>query len=389
MKSFSACLLPFLYFLSAPQAVEAQGTSSITVPGPLEVGNGVPNGLGATLGRFYFLLERPQPAGEPESDAIPLQIVVTSSLFTVDPITCSAPSTDPCESPGAGNAEVAGAPTAALGGVFMLKLASALYLYPPDGRLSASSLEFALEGSLYADVHSPPGSTADLRLFLGNPGRIHSWGADESTPASSREFRQNTGAGILIGDSQFYFFPGWLRGKVTENGGFAMLVEFFDAELSPVRIGDETKIWLAPDFDGALAAGLPEGDFGQIEINYSGFATLSRIVPGAASNDVEVRRTAVEQRFGFVRGDCDGNGAVAGTVADALTLLSYSFTGGRRPPCLAACDADGDGTVLGNLTDAIYLLLYAFKGGTAPPAPFPECGAPPEPSAEACDFPSC
>ena len=68
----------------------------------------------------------------------------------------------------------------------------------------------------------------------------------------------------------------------------------------------------------------------------------------------------------FIRGDCDGDGAVSDAVADAIFLLSFNFTGGRTPPCLAGCDADADGRVVGLVSDAIYMLAFRFLGGRAP-----------------------
>jgi ELWxxDGT repeat protein len=76
----------------------------------------------------------------------------------------------------------------------------------------------------------------------------------------------------------------------------------------------------------------------------------------------------------FLRGDCNGDGEVAGSVTDAVFLLNHNFSGGPAPPCLAACDANGDGEVTGQVTDAVYLLQFSFLGGPAPPAPFPACG---------------
>jgi hypothetical protein len=75
----------------------------------------------------------------------------------------------------------------------------------------------------------------------------------------------------------------------------------------------------------------------------------------------------------FVRGDCDGDGQVSGSVTDVVSLLAFAFAGGESPPCLAACDVDANGAVEGT-TDAIYLLSYTFLGGEPPPAPFPRCG---------------
>ena len=76
----------------------------------------------------------------------------------------------------------------------------------------------------------------------------------------------------------------------------------------------------------------------------------------------------------FLRGDCNGDGEVSGSVADALFLLRYNFLGGDPPPCLAACDADSNRSVLGSVVDAVYLLQFAFLGGPPPGAPFPDCG---------------
>jgi len=77
----------------------------------------------------------------------------------------------------------------------------------------------------------------------------------------------------------------------------------------------------------------------------------------------------------FIRGDCDGDGQVTGSVTDAIFLLNYNFLGGGTPPCFAACDIDGDGMFTGMVTDAVYILNFNFLGGVAPPpAPFPGCG---------------
>ena len=76
----------------------------------------------------------------------------------------------------------------------------------------------------------------------------------------------------------------------------------------------------------------------------------------------------------FVRGDCNGDGDMAGAVSDAVFLLNYLFLEGMQPTCLAACDVNGDGQLSGSVTDAVYLLNYNFLLGPLPPEPFPECG---------------
>ncbi len=354
--------------------------------GPVIVGNDVPDGLGATLGRFFVLLTRP---GDEASDPVPLELYFTSSTVTVDPVTCSDPSDRPCHEPGRGIAGVGGYPTAVLGPVMSIKMASALYFSRGDGYLPGHALEVALEGSLYAGVEARAGEPCELRLFLGNPAYLLQWAGDSSTAPSNREYRSYTGSGLLVGDIAFFFFPGWLRGTVSKNDGSALSVELASAKISPVRIGDETRVWIQPDFNAARKAGLPEGVFGRLEVNYSGFATPSQIVPEAVSNDVELRVTAVEEAVAFIRGDCNGDGSVAAPISDALTLLRFSFTGGSEPPCLAACDADGDGRAVGRVVDAVYLLRYHFMDGEPPPPPFPDCGRAERASEETCAQPGC
>ncbi len=46
-------------------------------------------------------------------------------------------------------------------------------------------------------------------------------------------------------------------------------------------------------------------------------------------------------------------------------------------------DCNGDGRVRGSVTDAIHPLQWSFLGGAEPPAPFPECGFDPVDSPEA------
>jgi PKD repeat protein len=75
----------------------------------------------------------------------------------------------------------------------------------------------------------------------------------------------------------------------------------------------------------------------------------------------------------FLRGDCNGDGAVSGVVTDAVFMLNFNFLGGPAPPCVAACDADADGAFSGTVTDAIYVLNFNFLGGSPPAAPYPQC----------------
>jgi hypothetical protein len=77
-----------------------------------------------------------------------------------------------------------------------------------------------------------------------------------------------------------------------------------------------------------------------------------------------------DENIRFLRGDCDGDGAV--NITDAVCTLEWLFQGGAEPECAVTTNADGLGAV--DLTDPVYLLTYLFRGGPAPAAPFPECG---------------
>ena len=92
----------------------------------------------------------------------------------------------------------------------------------------------------------------------------------------------------------------------------------------------------------------------------------------------------------FIRGDCNGDGAVTGQVTDAAFLFAYNFTGGTVPPCFAACDANMDGAFVGAVTDGVYILQFNFLGGPPPPAPFPGCGTSDDPGdvALGCETPT-
>jgi hypothetical protein len=109
---------------------------------------------------------------------------------------------------------------------------------------------------------------------------------------------------------------------------------------------------------------------------YSAVGVLAAVGPVVPGGDLFLGACCVEGPAGprFLRGDCDGNGEVAGEVTDAVFLLNYNFLGGAEPPCLMACDVNGDGDATGQVSDAVYLLSFNFLGGPSPPDPFPECG---------------
>ncbi len=72
----------------------------------------------------------------------------------------------------------------------------------------------------------------------------------------------------------------------------------------------------------------------------------------------------------FRRGDSNADDLV--NISDAISILSFLFSGGSTPGCTKSTDLDDDGRV--NITDPIFLLSFLFSGGREPPAPFNACG---------------
>jgi len=364
-------------------AVESRGG---TVVGSPQIGNGIPDGLGATTGVLYLEI-----SGLPGGGEVPLELVFSSSAAHADPVTCSEPSPEPCARRGKGLASVNGFPTSIFPFASGIKLGAATYLGRSTGiggnDLHGDSFEMALEGGLYAGDRSAVGAPADLRLFEGNVVQLIEWGSGSSTP-SQRPFPHRTGTGVLLGDEIPLLFPGWLRGTVDAANGTTIVVRFQEAEiLAASHPSLPGEVRLLADYAAAAAAGLPPGTFGAIEVNVTGLASRSSLVPAGVSNDVEIRITAEPDAVTFIRGDCDGDSMASGSVTDGLYLLAFNFTGGPAPPCLAACDANGDGEVVGVVNDALYMLQHSFSSGPAPPPPYPNCGADPEPRGLSCDEP--
>ncbi len=382
----ASCLIG-LSLLGSDLPAQAQG-GQISVQGPALVGNGLPNGIGTSLGRLFVKIKgfnRDTSAVDP---GVSLEIPLTSSTISVEPTTCAAADGD-CATPGTGTAEVNGHPTALARGFMRLKLGGALYLPYDLPRMSAgSSFEVALEGALNVGTSARENAECSLRLSVGTPRLLRRWGA-HSTTDPDRSFEDNTGTGFLVSDVLAYTFPGLLTGEVVRNDGDAVLVAFRAAEISAGATVPGFELTVEPDVEAARAAGLPPGAFFVVETNYSGFPSRSGVFPGAVTNDVEVRVTAEPLEALFARGDCNGDGDAVHGLADAIFLVQFNFRGGPEPPCLVACDADGDGLVRGLISDALFLLNHAFSQGDPPPPPFPLCGfaSPGDPAVLGCVTP--
>jgi hypothetical protein len=72
---------------------------------------------------------------------------------------------------------------------------------------------------------------------------------------------------------------------------------------------------------------------------------------------------------------CDANVDGLADISDAVFVLNYLFTGGRKPTCEKAADANDDGKV--DISDAVFHLGYLFLGGKAPDEPLGSCGVDP------------
>ncbi len=350
----------------------------VDVQGPPVVGNGFTNGAGATLGRLFVRVGGVDADAEPGAPTIPLEFNLTSSQLRVEPTTCASAADSRCDPSGVGKAGVMGYPTGTSTAFMFLRLAGAVYLpYDQPPRVAGSSLELALEGGLNIGIGAQPGDRFRLRLAVADPEKLRRWGGE--VIQGNRPYDVGTGCALLYQDALAFRFPGVIEGVVQMNDGDAIVLECETATWVASQDVPGRTVTLEPDGDAARAAGLREGVFCLLHINYSGLPRLSRVFPDAVADDVEIVQTTVEAGPVFARGDCNGDGDSTSGLSDAVFLLSFNFSAdAARPPCLAACDADADGDVEGQVTDALFLLNHAFASGAAPPAPFPYCGLEPE-----------
>lgn len=383
LRGWLCCAL-LIAGVTAAAAGGAAAGDVATSPARWRVGNGVPDGIGATLGRLFAKIVDPLDPAR----AYRVEALLTSSISAAAPPACEASVPGACPDTAKGTAMAYGNPASVVGPVTYLKLAATGYLVPvgPAAASELPSFEMALEGTLYAGPASQVGDTANLHLVLADPTRLLAWAASSPVGQAERSYPIGTGAGVVFADERFALFPGWLRGEVVANRGTTLRLRFRKAEILPIRIGDVTRVWLEPDVEAASASGLPEGSFLELEIGLSPFGAPSAVFEGASSSDAELTLSYAPLRPApvFLRGDCDGDGAVGGNISDALTLLRFLFLGAQEPPCMKACDSNGDGSVEGSVLDAVYLLRYLFAGGPPPAAPFPGCGMEPIPSESTC-----
>jgi len=136
------------------------------------------------------------------------------------------------------------------------------------------------------------------------------------------------------------------------------------------RRGDSLRGWSSLDGKDWTLVGeaAPEG---LPAVLLAGVAAYGRDVDSIPFEPL--RATVSEPDMGplpaFVRGACNQDGVV--DISDAVCMLSWLFTDGAAPGCIAAVNTNGDGAV--DLSDAVWLLAYLFVGGPAPFEPHLAC----------------
>jgi hypothetical protein len=119
--------------------------------------------------------------------------------------------------------------------------------------------------------------------------------------------------------------------------------------------------------------GFAPGDLSSVTLTTAGpddvFAVQFFAEGPAGCYGSEIHRCEVEPPGPrYVQGLCNGIGDEDGKplITTAIFGLSYLFSGGPEPPCIAACDANADSEF--DLSDMIFILGYMFLGGAAPPS---------------------
>ena len=182
---------------------------------------------------------------------------------------------------------------------------------------------------------------------------------------------------------------------ITERGGSILVTrrnrgngEFDVPEVIDLGRGNRPQVFHLVDLDGRNGVDIvwPSLRWVAFALNETGATNAGDCDGNGVPDDCDIAAGQLvdanadgiadecESGPSFLRGDCNQDGEVAGTVGDAVFLLNVNFLGRGEPACLAACDADSDGEVAGTVQDAVYLLNFSFQGGPPPGAPFPACG---------------
>ncbi len=213
--------------------------------------------------------------------------------------------------------------------------------------------------------------------FSGDPLRqsLHRFTPDQLEAAVAGEPVDFSQGEVLLTEMEGFFNLRWHDGKLyfTELGfssgvGTVQVIDpaanfsvaVFASIPSSTGILSPSYLAARPGTRAFQPGGGPHG--GSLLVAYSDFASVSNVAE-------------ITPELWFVRGRVNDDARV--DLADAITLLSFLFSGGSAPEPREAGDVNDDGSI--DLSDAVYLLDFLFRGRAAPPAPFPEPGPEPTP----------
>lgn len=148
--------------------------------------------------------------------------------------------------------------------------------------------------------------------------------------------------------------------------------------------------------DGSGAYTLSDVPPGEYSLRFTSTSHYSGRVPSILASgpstlvpDVALFRIPPPPMKAFLRGFVNNDDKI--DLSDPISLLSYLFSGGRTPHCLASADANDDHSV--NLADAVTLLNFLFASAGPLPPPFSleptDCGLDPTPSGFSCEESTC
>ncbi len=176
-------------------------------------------------------------------------------------------------------------------------------------------------------------------------------------------FHVNDGANVIA----------WHRW--TPAGGDVVIVaSFANADLGDYCLGmPQGGRWYESfNSDASVYGGRNHGNAGEIDATgpaMHGLPSSACLTLPRMGVLVFTRDPVDLSRSGFLRADCNGDGAV--DISDPIRELFRLFGGNGSTDCPAACDANGDGEE--NITDVVFTLDLLFRGGSLPPAPWPQC----------------
>ncbi len=131
--------------------------------------------------------------------------------------------------------------------------------------------------------------------------------------------------------------------------------------------GTGSRVW--SDKNNNLAgSGLTLSTAGMISGTPTSALTINltaRVVDAAGSADEQPLTLVIKPPY--ICGDADGSQGTS--IADAVYMINYIFSGGPAPVPLAAADCDCSGAV--SIADAVYMIEFIFNGGPAPCANCP------------------